>query len=76
MLAPWCPYTWNQVTGQRVVNIYFSLSLLLCRRQGFFGRASLRQETVRLKSFYIVERAKEVGYFWDKLTQSLSLNPL
>ena len=44
---------------------------------GFLWQSKLeQQETVRLKSFYIVERAKEVGYFWDKLTQSLSLNPL
>ena len=52
MLARWHPYTWNQVTGQRVVYNYFSLSLLLCRRQGFFGGASLRQETETKELLY------------------------
>lgn len=53
VVAPcWRPYTRNQVTGQILVYIYFSLSLLFCRRQGFFGRASSRQETETKELLY------------------------
>lgn len=40
----WCPYIWNQVTGQ-ILYIFITLSLLSlvqeAGRQGFFGRSKL-----------------------------------